>query len=758
MSTKIKVPGRSCIFTILTSVCAAAGALVAGDRPAGAAGPEPFESGEKWGYRDSAGVTLIEPAYAAAAPFTEGVAEVRLPDGECALIDRLGAEIQRSSSPVLGVLSEGLAVSVRNGKFGYADALGREVVPAVLSGAGLFSGKLAPARSGAWGFINKSGNFAIAPEYEAVRVFSGGLAAFRKDGKWGFLRKNGKPAFKNVFHEARDFSEGLAAVRLNSWWGYIDTDGRLALSPEYAAAGPFSGGLAVVSLQVGGAGQPESLPVLRKRWIDRDGAVVYRSLGPAGDGLEIVVSSAARYGFAKDLALVIPTVFEAAAGCGSGLCLVRKGGKQIFVDHSGAAVLETDYEEAASLGCGLYRVSRQRKYGVIGSTGGVIAQPLYDSVEGSGCEGGLGAALRGAAGRLDSRSGEFAAGLSPRDPPPVKPGEKCLSVEKSLADMKYAELPGYCGAEELRALLKTYPECLNCRLALADIYSSTASGTWPADREAALAALSEAIPLSPDPAWLHQWRIALLSSATPYADAARLADDYQRLIRLEPYKPEHYRAICRVYSLLKEPPKDAEEVRRAAYYCDLAVKMDTETSYNLFSRANFRRLTGDGDAALQDLNTLLETSPKSREVRLARARLSGELGQDYRAIFDCSVLLEENKDDAEALEERALAHIRMGSCGKAQTDLQSAGRLRPGAGNLHKLAVYHWLCERNISRTMLLVEELFKPSEQCGGSCWRPGDYEKYLGDLYGTGAYAALVDKYSPPESVKAGSPDMTE
>ena len=99
--------------------------------------------------------------------------------------------------------------------------------------------------------------------------------------------------------------------------------------------------------------------------------------------------------------------------------------------------------------------------------------------------------------------------------------------------MKYAELPGYCGAEELGALLKTYPDCLNCRLALAEIYSSTAAGAGPADREAALEALSQAIPLVQDPAWLHQWRIELLAAATPYADAARLLEDISP-IRLEP--------------------------------------------------------------------------------------------------------------------------------------------------------------------------------------------------------------------------------
>lgn len=582
----------------------------------------------------------------------------------------------------------------------------------------------------------------VPETFDEVRPVSGGFAAFRKDGKWGFLKKNGKRAFKNVYHEAGDFSEGLAAVRLNSRWGYIDTDGRLALGPDYASAGPFSGGLAVVTLQAADAGQQEPSPATETRWIDREGKAVYRSLGPAGDGLEIIVSSSGGYGFSKGPALIIPAVFEKAAGCGSGLCLVRKEGRYIFIDRSGNGVIETDLEDAAPLGCGLYRVSRQRKFGVTGSTGAFLALPLYDSVEGSGCDAALGAVLLGAAGRLDSLTGEFAAGLSPLDPPPLKPGEKCLGIEKSLSVMKYAELPGYCGAEELRVMIKRYPDCLNCRLALAEIYSSTAAGTGPADREAALEALAEAIPLSQEPAWLHRWRIDLLSAATPYADAARLMEDYHRLIRLEPYKPEHYRAACRTLGLLKKPPED---IQRSTYYCDLAVKIDTETFTNLFSRAGFRRLIGDGGGALEDLKTLLELSPKNREVRLTRARLAGELGQDYRAVFDCSTLLEAEKDDPEALEERALAYIRTGSCGKALADLQKAGRLRPGAGNLHKLAVYRWLCERDSAGTLELVDELLKPAAQCGGSCWRPAEYEKYLGDLYGTGTYAALVEKHAP-------------
>lgn len=58
---------------------------------AGAAGPEPFDADGRWGYKDEAGQTLIAPVYASAGNFSDGVAEVRLPGGDWAVIDRAGA-------------------------------------------------------------------------------------------------------------------------------------------------------------------------------------------------------------------------------------------------------------------------------------------------------------------------------------------------------------------------------------------------------------------------------------------------------------------------------------------------------------------------------------------------------------------------------------------------------------------------------------------------------------------------------------------
>lgn len=696
----------------------------------------------RWGYADETGNLALEPKYAEARPFSEGAAEVRLVDGQWAVINKAGGIIRASSSPALGVLSEGFVVFAKGGKFGYMNAEGKVVISADFEGAGLFRGGLAPAKKGKWGFIEKSGEFRIKPGFDAARDFNEGLAAFLKDDKWGFLDKKGRVAVGNNFHDARDFSEGLAAVRLNSRWGYIDKKGLISLCPEYDEARPFSGGLAAVVFPVPAPKGSATPVVLERRWINKKGEMLCKISGAAGDGMEIIVSTGDKYGYARNLKPVIPPQYEAAGGCGDGVCLVKKAGKYIFINYAGSATHKTDFEEAAALGCGLYRVRQGLKYGLIGSTGSVVAPAVYDVIEGSGCAGRLTAALNGEVGRLDAAAGLFTAGLEEPEGPPVKLGESCLKVKETLADIPYNEIPGYCGAEELRAILKTDPECLNCRLALVVIYSSpTASG--PADLGAALAALGEAIKLSPGISRFYQWHVELLLSSGPAgAHAAELVADYKQLVRMEPANPAYYRGLCAAYGI---SGPELEERDFAAYYCEKAVKLEPVAG-NYINLGKLKELLGDPAGALEDLRTAVKLSPEDVPARLARARLSAGLGQDFRAVFDYSRVLEADKDNPEVLEERGLAYLRMGGCAKALADLEHAGRFRPGAGNLHKLAVYQWRCEKDPLKTLKIVDELLKLGEQCGGSCWRPADYEKYLSDFYETPDYRGLLNKYQAP------------
>jgi WG containing repeat len=88
------------------------------------------------------------------------------------------------------------------GKFGYADAAGRIVIPARFDGAD---------------------------------AFSEGLAVVLDSGRFGYIDSRGAFAIPAIYRHARAFRDGHASVRFGSAWLTIDTVGRpvnVALSPR----------------------------------------------------------------------------------------------------------------------------------------------------------------------------------------------------------------------------------------------------------------------------------------------------------------------------------------------------------------------------------------------------------------------------------------------------------------------------------------------------------------------------------------------
>src|SRR5689334_12602333 len=67
--------------------------------------------------------------------------------------------------------------------------------------------------NGRCGYVDKSGNRVINPQFERAEPFSSGFAAVRL-GKWGYIDNSGKFAINPQFDRATSFSEGLAAVEI----------------------------------------------------------------------------------------------------------------------------------------------------------------------------------------------------------------------------------------------------------------------------------------------------------------------------------------------------------------------------------------------------------------------------------------------------------------------------------------------------------------------------------------------------------------
>lgn len=120
----------------------------------------------------------------------------------------------------------------------YIDRTGKIVIDASrYEGAANFSDGLAPVLEPGkgWGFIDKTGAFAIQPQFESALCFSEGLAAVLMRRKWGFIDNNGIPMIDYQFESVNEFSEGVAVVQRS-----LSPAKPMTQSPTGLHAGPFS--------------------------------------------------------------------------------------------------------------------------------------------------------------------------------------------------------------------------------------------------------------------------------------------------------------------------------------------------------------------------------------------------------------------------------------------------------------------------------------------------------------------------------------
>src|SRR5688572_22466534 len=88
--------------------------------------------------------------------------------------------------------------------------------------------------------------FLVIPSAYGQR--NGKLYPICQDRIWGYINRTGEIVIEPQFFAANEFSEGLAAVRLGGTYGYIDSGGEFVLPAKYDLAEPFRNGLALVHI------------------------------------------------------------------------------------------------------------------------------------------------------------------------------------------------------------------------------------------------------------------------------------------------------------------------------------------------------------------------------------------------------------------------------------------------------------------------------------------------------------------------------
>lgn len=174
---------------------------------------------------------------------------------------------------------EGLIMVTDNGKCGFIDINGKEIIPLQYTKEvpvserrdgnfnestyedfnydGFYEGLAVVVKDEKAGYINKQGKEVIPFVYDKAFGFRNGRAWVRQNGQWGMIDKKGKVVLPieqkhpNYLYakelEALDgYHEGMIAIQKDTLWGYADTTGKIVIAPKYSRAMPFYESMAAV--------------------------------------------------------------------------------------------------------------------------------------------------------------------------------------------------------------------------------------------------------------------------------------------------------------------------------------------------------------------------------------------------------------------------------------------------------------------------------------------------------------------------------
>ena len=135
----------------------------------------------------------------------------------------------------------------KDGKFGYIDRTGEMIIPPQFDRAmGFVEGLGRVGIGDKHGYIDETGKFVIPLKFDEAHAFREGLAGARIGDQFGFIDKTGAFVIQPRFDHVEHFSEGIAAVLLDGRWGYINQQGDYVAEPQFTRVWPFTDGMAPV--------------------------------------------------------------------------------------------------------------------------------------------------------------------------------------------------------------------------------------------------------------------------------------------------------------------------------------------------------------------------------------------------------------------------------------------------------------------------------------------------------------------------------
>ena len=308
----------------------------------------PYAQKDKYGYFDLEGKIVVNPQFAYATAFREGIALVKTTGdkGKWGFIDKSGKFVINATYKDATVFQEGVAwVVTDNGAPSAIDHKGEiKFVLKEAENVRLFSEDLAAfskvdSTATIWGFVDKSGKQIINPQFDEVGDFHDGKCAVKnKEGKWGYIDKSGKIVINHQFNSVAAFHDGKAVVYLDQKAGVIDQEGKYTINPQFGNA--------------------------------------------YADGDKFLINQDNKYGWCDNEGkFIINPQFDDAVFFGDNkLTSIKSSDKWGFIDQEGKIIINPQFDQAFQFIGDIALVKSGDKYGIIDKEGKYKVNPQFDII------------------------------------------------------------------------------------------------------------------------------------------------------------------------------------------------------------------------------------------------------------------------------------------------------------------------------------------------------------------------------------------
>lgn len=381
----------------------------------------------KIGYLNYTGELVIPIQYNDGTTFVEGLAIV-LSGETLKLIDTKGKQKHKTYDDIWH-FNHGLARILQNGKFGFINNRGKEIIPPKYDRAKSFRHKIAiVGKESKYGIINTKGKEIVAIDYDSITWYdrdvswsdtpaSRNLISIEKDGKCGFLNNEGKELTPLKYDAINIYCiEGKIKVKIGDKYGFINLQGEEVIPVQYHSLSEWKDGYCVATLDeydgiIDSTGQvvvpfkfdyirsvEKELGVARIRKSFWDGLIDIKSGGEIiyyeqyaytiiytfVNGLAKVCYNNKKYGFINSKGIeIIPPVYDKVYSIrGAELVALCKDKKWAFADMTGELLTPFVYEEfhmqfEDEFKEGLLPVLRNGWWGYIDKTGKEVIECQY---------------------------------------------------------------------------------------------------------------------------------------------------------------------------------------------------------------------------------------------------------------------------------------------------------------------------------------------------------------------------------------------